>query len=357
MTSFDASAGAAPLVSVLTPTWNRADYLQRVWEGLSNQTFADFEWLVANDGSDDHTRGVIRELAGRSAFPIVFIDADTHIGKPRMDNELIRNARGRFVVWNDSDDYLVPGALERLVEVWHTIPEENSADYIGLTALCASEDGAIQSSNTPSDSILDTTWNELSDKFQVHGDKLFFVRTDAIRGRQFAEVDFMVTESSFWNDFSDMRTKFIPEVLKVVDRSAPNRISYSGKMEYCRGKTYGIALSDTTEAARSKPLHVKLWKAITYFRYSLHGELTLRRAASMWNGNLPSPLFFAMYPLGLAMATKDRIQGKVRRTHRDFDEARHRVHIDVTTFPPAREVPATVGPDSPTATRGHVGAY
>ena len=74
-----------PLISVLTPTWNRANYLQRVWEGLCSQTYKDFEWIVANDGSTDETEATLRDLAERSNFPIIFINSSVHIGKARMD--------------------------------------------------------------------------------------------------------------------------------------------------------------------------------------------------------------------------------------------------------------------------------
>jgi glycosyltransferase involved in cell wall biosynthesis len=322
-----------PVVSVLTPTWNRAPYLERVWKSLEAQTFTDFEWLVANDGSEDGTRETITRLAGVSKFPIVFIDANVHIGKPRMDNELIKHARGKFVVWNDSDDYMVPHALARLLEVWRTIPPDQTSDYVGLTALCASPDGRIQSTHTPSEQVFDTTWNELTYRHHVQGDNLFFVRAEMVKSRRFAEVDFMVTESSFWKDLSDLKTRFLPEVLRVMDRTAPNRISFSGKMEYCRGKAYGIALSDITEAARARPFSSKLWKAVTYFRYCIHGEVPLSRALKLWDGNMNRVCFLCTYPFGLLLATKDHLQGKVRRTHREFDLAAQQVTIDVTVLP------------------------
>jgi glycosyltransferase involved in cell wall biosynthesis len=318
-----------PRISILTPSWNRAGYLERVWQGLTSQTFKDFEWLIANDGSTDETTATVQSLAARSKFPIVFIDADLHIGKPRMDNALIEHARGEFLLWNDSDDYLTPNALARLVQVWESIPAADASSYIGVTALCADAGGAIQSTATPEGGIFDTTWFDLSEKFHVEGDKLFFVRSEPTKQHRFAEVDFMVTESSMWNALSSMKTRFIPEVLKIMDRGAANRISFSGKMEYCRGKAYGIALSERFELHRRKSLRRRMWIAITYFRYCAHGEVRPVESCRMWDGNLPRPLFMAMYPLGLVLAAKDLIQRKVRRTHRDFLGARDRVKICV----------------------------
>lgn len=324
---------ATPLISVLTPTWNRAAYLTRVWEGLCRQTFRDFEWVVANDGSTDDTRSLLRKVASRSPFPIVLVDASVHIGKPRMDNELIRHARGRFLVWNDSDDILVPSALARLVETWNSIPAEARDSYIGVTALCADTGGRLQSAAPSTDAAFDTTWNDLSERLGIEGDKLFYVRSDLTRQQEFIEVDFMVTESSFWNAVSDMKTRFLPEIVKIVGREAENRISFSGKMEYCRGKAYGMAVAERFPRGRRRSLRDRLWKAVTFFRYCTHGDIKLTSALRLWDGNLPRLLFLAMYPFGLALAMKDQLRGKVRKTHREFELARATVVITANLLP------------------------
>jgi glycosyltransferase involved in cell wall biosynthesis len=313
----DSAVELHPLISVLTPTWNRAAYLTRVWEGLCSQTFTDFEWVVANDGSTDDTRKVIQELASRSPFPVILIEASVHIGKPRMDNELIRHARGEFLVWNDSDDFLVPSALKQLVDTWNSIAPDARGAYIGVT----------------SHTTFDTTWNDLSERLAIEGDKLFYVRADLTRANKFIEVDFMVIESSFWNAVSDMKTRFLPEVVKIVGREAENRISFSGKMEYCRGKAYGMAAAEQFPRAQRRNLRDRAWKATTFFRYCIHGDIGISAAMRLWGGNLPKPLFLATYPLGVALAFKDRLQGKVRKTHRDFDRAKQEVIITANLLP------------------------
>ena len=88
---------AIPRISVLTPTWNRAEYLNRVWKGLNAQNFRDFEWIVANDGSQDDTIEVIRELAHKSDFSVTLITASQRVGKSRIDNEDVAASRGAFI--------------------------------------------------------------------------------------------------------------------------------------------------------------------------------------------------------------------------------------------------------------------
>ena len=57
-----------PLVTILTPTYNRAHTLPRVFESLQNQTFKDFEWLVIDDGSTDKTKELVEEFQKISDF-------------------------------------------------------------------------------------------------------------------------------------------------------------------------------------------------------------------------------------------------------------------------------------------------
>ena len=98
--------------SVITPTWNRANYLQRLYQGLLAQSYQNFEWIIADDGSTDETESIIRHFTLGATFPIIYIRYSHRVGKIRVDNEAIRQAQGLLTVWVDSDDYLVSHALE-----------------------------------------------------------------------------------------------------------------------------------------------------------------------------------------------------------------------------------------------------
>ena len=49
-------------VTVLTPTFNRKEKLQKLWNSLQKQTVKEFEWLVVDDGSTDGTNELIAKL-------------------------------------------------------------------------------------------------------------------------------------------------------------------------------------------------------------------------------------------------------------------------------------------------------
>ena len=90
-----------PLVSVVIPTYNRVALLAEAVRSVLAQTFTDFELIVVDDGSTDHTKAMVDGLAD----PRVRVISLPHSGLPgRARNAGITQARGRYVAFLDSDD-------------------------------------------------------------------------------------------------------------------------------------------------------------------------------------------------------------------------------------------------------------
>jgi glycosyltransferase involved in cell wall biosynthesis len=315
-----------PLVSILTPTWNRAIYLERVWRGLQSQTYKKIEWIISDDGSDDDTVSCVAELARNSDFPILFIRASVHIGKARMDNEAIGVASGEFILWCDSDDYLIPKAVEKLVETWNSIPTTQLSEYTGVTALCANYPGDA-STALHSTVDFDTTWNDLSERLKLTEDMLYFVRTSDLRAYPFPEVDFVIPEGVVWTSLGHKKVRVHSKVLKINEYKAPNCISFSGKMEYCRGRAYSMAVSEHRLKSYPRPMMTLFWKLITFIRYSLHGEIGIMDQMRLWGNNSLHKILLLLWPIALLLVLRDQLRGKVRYTHRDFIAASEMVSI------------------------------
>lgn len=324
-----------PLVSVVTPTWNRAAYLQRVWEGLCRQTYRNFEWIVANDGSTDATDSLVRALAARSDFRIELVTASVHIGKARMDNEAVARARGELVVWNDSDDYLLPEALRELVDCWQSVPAGQQDEFVAVTAFCATTEGRVLNESGDSTSrAFDSTWNDLAHDTQFSGDMVQCVRASALKACPFPEVDFVVPESAVWSSLGDRKVRVLNRVVKMVEYRAPHAISFAPHMEYCRGRAHALAISTINFRGYPAGLGSRLRRLVTFLRYSIHGEIPLAQQRRIWSGW--TALWTLAYPLAALLALKDRLQRKVRYTHRDFEAARRRVTVaaEVLSQPP-----------------------
>ena len=59
-------------ITVVTPTYNRANKLTVAFESLKNQTVQDFEWLIIDDGSTDNTYEIVEEFKSQKLFPIIY---------------------------------------------------------------------------------------------------------------------------------------------------------------------------------------------------------------------------------------------------------------------------------------------
>ena len=315
-----------PLISILTPTWDRASYLHKVWEGLVAQTYWKFEWIVANDGSTDKTIEIVRELASKSDFPVTLINASCRIGKSRMDNELVKCARGEFILWCDSDDYLLPNCLEVLIRIWESIPLDDRDYFCGVTALCDTESGVLGNQFYSSQEALDLSWNELFHR--LDSDLVIFTRAELLKSNPFLEVDFLIPESSVWNKIGTQKTRFLPVVLKRVSYREANCLSHSGHMSYNRGNAYAMALSrEYLEGFLDKK--ARLRRTVNYLRYCRHGEISFGQALKLWQVKFSNVLLLiAILPLSELLALKDRLQGKVRKTHLEFDAAQSMVRVE-----------------------------
>ena len=93
-----------PLISVIVPVYNQEKYLGRCLRSLLNQNYKreDYEIIVINDASTDHTSKVIQAFIDE----IVLVKNKKNIGLPGSLNRGLKESRGRFFVRVDSDDYV-----------------------------------------------------------------------------------------------------------------------------------------------------------------------------------------------------------------------------------------------------------
>jgi glycosyltransferase involved in cell wall biosynthesis len=99
-----------PVVSVVVPTFNRLEFLLPAIESVFAQTLADWELIIADDGSSAATRAYLQTL---HAAPHVKVILLSHTGKPGVvRNAALREAQGEYVAFLDSDDLWLPEKLE-----------------------------------------------------------------------------------------------------------------------------------------------------------------------------------------------------------------------------------------------------
>jgi len=103
-----------PRVSVVTTVYNGEPYVDRAIPGILNQTFTDFEWVLVNDGSQDKTEEILRDLERRDSRVRVF--SPGRLGITGAANFGVNQARGEYVARQDFDDRSYPERLKLQVE-------------------------------------------------------------------------------------------------------------------------------------------------------------------------------------------------------------------------------------------------
>jgi glycosyltransferase involved in cell wall biosynthesis len=115
------SSARTPRVSVVTTVYNGQRYADRAIPGILVQTFTDFEYIVVDDGSDDGTPEILRDLANRD--PRVRVFSPGRQGVAAAANFGVAQARGEYIARQDFDDRSYPDRLKLQVEFLDTHPD------------------------------------------------------------------------------------------------------------------------------------------------------------------------------------------------------------------------------------------
>lgn len=100
-----------PLISIITPVYNRADYLAETIESVLAQTYSNWEMIIIDDGSETTDSRIVAEPFCQKDKRISYHYV-THIGLSGARNHGILLSKGKYIAFLDSDDRYLPNALE-----------------------------------------------------------------------------------------------------------------------------------------------------------------------------------------------------------------------------------------------------
>ena len=107
---------SVPFLSIITPTYNRGHLLHQCYESLVRQTDKDFEWIIADDGSQDNTQCLVNAFDD-TFFLIKYIRKENG-GKHTALNAAHPFVCGKYVLILDSDDQLTEDAVSQVRQAW-----------------------------------------------------------------------------------------------------------------------------------------------------------------------------------------------------------------------------------------------
>ena len=173
------------LLTIYTPTFNRAVLLLRVYNSLLRQTSKDFLWLIVDDGSTDDTHALVEEwIKNDNGFEIHY-EYKVNEGVHSARNLAYRLCKTRLILGIDSDDWLANDAVETIIDVWKR--HEGKGNFAGIIAKCISSSGEAISANWPSQ----TKYASLQDfvyRYKCTSDRSTVMRTDIIQAVEPAPV-------------------------------------------------------------------------------------------------------------------------------------------------------------------------
>lgn len=205
-----------PTLTIFTPSYNRAKFLLKGYAALCAQSCKDFVWMIIDDGSTDNTAEVVSEMQQEdNGFEIQYIykeNGGLHTGY----NVAIKNADTELCMCIDSDDWIADGAVERIIQVWNEVKQDDCGGICGLDAYPSGKPICYIDVN---DSYINLNEYDVTHKWA--GDRKLVVRTDLYK--QVAPMPSFAGEKNFNPQYMHIKIcenyKFyiLNEVFCIVD--------------------------------------------------------------------------------------------------------------------------------------------
>lgn len=187
------------MITVLTPSYNRAHTLPRLFDSLCAQENLNFEWLVVDDGSSDGTGLLLGKLASEAPFSVRYIH-QKNSGKHVAINAGCAIAHGPWILILDSDDALTPDAIHTVV---NAIEENKELKIPGLCFRKKYFDGRMIGSVVAMDEKLMMHPTEASNV--LRGDLAYVFRRSSLLAHPFPIIknEKFIPELYVWNKIGD----------------------------------------------------------------------------------------------------------------------------------------------------------
>ena len=282
------------LITVFTPTYNRAYILPQLYNSLLKQTDSRFEWVVVDDGSKDNTEELVNSWVKEDKIKIVFKKQENQ-GKHIAINTGISLASGELFFIVDSDDFITENAVEKIIFFWEN---NNPADNIsGIISYRKFLDGRLIGTPLPEGLKSCKMW-ETFDKYNSIGDKVVVYRTDIFREYtypKFGEERFL-GESYVFNQIDERYDMLImDERLYVCDYRSDGLSQDFRRLYRDNPRGFLAVYEQSVGHALSFSRRLKVVAHILCLRLKLHSFWAGLKGKNFFLKLIAIPLAFALY--------------------------------------------------------------
>ncbi len=186
------------MITIFTPTHNRAYLLPKLYKSLLTQKNKNFEWIIVDDGSYDNTDQLCNDWVNIcKEFNITYIKQKNQ-GKHIAINTGVNVAQGELFFIVDSDDYLSNDAIEQVEYFYKQI--ENNDNFAGVSGMRAYRNGNRIGGRFPFETV-DCSMIDIRNKYKIKGDMAEVFKTSVLKKYPFPqfEGETFLSEGAVWN--------------------------------------------------------------------------------------------------------------------------------------------------------------
>ncbi len=279
-------------IAILTPTFNRAETLSRLYSSLVSQTCHNYVWYVIDDGSSDNTAELIGDLIRINKIKIKYYrkknggkHSALNYGAKKVSEELI------FIV--DSDDWLMPNAVETILKLYNKYKEDEK-----IAVLCfhrAYPNGKLSGPHYKKKEFTD---NHIRYRINHHikGENAEVVKTKYFKEFPFPEItgEKFLGEGYLWINLAmKYDTVYVDEPICIFDYLEDGLTNNLAKLRYNNPK--GVVLNQKICFDKRFALIPRIKAMIRYIAY---GKIAKYGTRYLFREAKCKVLFIILYPLG-----------------------------------------------------------
>ncbi|MGP1500364.1 MAG: glycosyltransferase family A protein [Bergeyella cardium] len=306
-----------PEITIITPTYNRAHTLHRVYESLKNQTFKNFKWLIMDDGSTDDTEEVVKKLISKNEIEIEY-HHHTNVHKVVTMHRGFKLIKTPYLMRIDSDDYLPQNALQILYDNMQIIKDDdNISSVIGRVGYSTNKElGDVFPENPFIEYVFIMKY-----KYKIRGVHMGMFKTKMIKTSSFREEEYIGKGylPDFWNIEIDSKykTMFINDIVYIydlndTDQNSISNTKFNPKYAFGLSEQYRIFIKYYLPKyllSYPIPIFKNMFKYIYYSSYIENN--TIKKSLSQLENGVSKLLYLLILPFVILFKLKNKDLTKI----------------------------------------------
>ena len=237
------------LLTIFTPTYNRAYILEKLYHSLCNQSEKSFVWLIVDDGSTDNTKDLVKIWQQRDIIKIEYIYQKNQ-GKHVAHNLASEICNTKLFVCVDSDDILTSNAVACILDY---DMREVKEDIVGYCSRRGDFSGKLRCCNW-NKNLKYCSFFDLYEKYKFRGETMLIWKTDVLKKYKFPVFsdERFCTESVLYYQVSYKDSmRLIDEILYLFDYQEDGYTRQGNKLFLRNPKGYAVYLLQMANLCKS----------------------------------------------------------------------------------------------------------